>query len=65
MNTFEEPANKKKEPPKPRPLQEPLQQGQQNSTWPTLPCGSAVQALLLLDTRAGGLRVAVFLKAET
>ena len=39
---------------KPRPLQEPLQQGKENSTWPTLPCGSAVQVLLLLDTRARG-----------
>src|SRR5262249_2063712 len=43
---------KQKGAPVPRPLQEPLQQGRQNSTWPTLPCGSAVQVLPLPDTRA-------------
>lgn len=44
--------SQKKRSAKPRLPQEPLQQGQENSTWPTLPFGSAVQVPPFLDTRA-------------
>lgn len=41
------PLRQKKRSAEPRPLPQPPPRGVQNSTWPTLPCGSAVHALPL------------------